>query len=64
MASGWGCQHLTAKGDEKEWCKLLKKKCKPNMKGCILHGRFTFSEPKLVEDETRKLKKRSDNPLG
>ena len=64
MASGWGCQHLTTNGDEKEWCKLLKKKCKPNMKGCILHGKFTFSEPNFQEDETRKVKNRSDNPLG
>jgi len=64
MASGWGCQHLTTNGDEKEWCKLLKKRCKPNVKGCILYNRFIFSEPELSKDETRKAKNRSDNPLG
>jgi hypothetical protein len=64
MSLGWGCQHLTTQGDEKEWCRLLKHKCKPNAKGCILYGKFTFSQPELLKDEDRKIKKRSDNPLG
>jgi hypothetical protein len=54
MSSGWGCQHLTKFKDEKEWCRLLKHKCDPNCKGCILHGRFLFSEPNISSDRVTK----------
>jgi len=64
MASGWGCQYLTKFENEKEWCRLLKKKCDPNCKGCILYGKFVFSEPFLPNEESRKVKNRSDNPLA
>jgi len=67
MSSGWGCQHLTTHNGEKEWCRLLKHKCKPGCNGCVLYGKFTFTEenlPSLEEQGERKLKERSDNPLG
>lgn len=39
--SGWGCPH-EYRGD----CMRVEgKPCDPGMKGCILYGRFTFSNP-------------------
>lgn len=64
MSSGWGCQYLTKFNEEKEWCRLLKHKCDPNCKGCVLYGKFTFSSPTLDIEEDRPVKSRSDNPLG
>ena len=38
--SGWGCPH-----DANGICqKVLKQKCNPGMKGCVLAGRFIFSD--------------------
>jgi hypothetical protein len=65
MSSGWGCQHLTKFEDEKEWCRLLKHKCAPGCQGCVLYGRFLFSEPTTPSNEAfkrRKMKQRSDSP--
>jgi hypothetical protein len=65
MASGWGCQYLTKNGDTIDWCKKLKHKCDPGCKGCILYG-SQFSTPQFLtldEEEPKKVKKRSDNPL-
>ena len=40
IMSGWGCPHEV---DRK--CQRVKdKKCEPGMKGCILAGRFIFSD--------------------
>ena len=65
MSSGWGCQHLTTYKEHKEWCRLLKHKCQPGCKGCVLYGRFTFTqENPPLDKEERKVKNRSDNPLG
>jgi len=67
MSSGWGCQHLTTFEEYKEWCRLLKKKCKPGCNGCVLYGKFFFTEENLPFNEKqddRKVKNRSDNPLG
>jgi hypothetical protein len=64
MSSGWGCQHLTTHKQEKDWCKLLKLKCDPNCKGCVLYGKFTFSTSMLNVEEDRPVKVRCDNPLG
>lgn len=37
--SGWGCPH-----EDKGVCtRLGGRPCDPGMKGCILHGRFRFS---------------------
>ena len=49
MSSGWGCQYLTTFEEHKEYCRLLKHKCEPGCKGCILsRGRnsdeFLFSQ--------------------
>jgi hypothetical protein len=63
MSSGWGCQYLTKNGIEEEWCRRLKHKCKPGCSGCILDGRFIFSNPDLPFNENRKPKNREDNPL-
>jgi hypothetical protein len=67
MSSGWGCQHLTTFEENKEWCRLLKHKCEPGCKGCVLYGKFLFTQENLAFDEfsePREVKKRSDNPLG
>jgi hypothetical protein len=38
--SGWGCPHET-----KGHCNRVKgKTCDPGMKGCVLFGRFVFSD--------------------
>jgi hypothetical protein len=37
----WGCPH-----EENGVCqKVNKLPCDPGMKGCVLHGRFAFSDP-------------------
>jgi len=67
VSSGWGCQHLTKYRDEKEWCRLLGHKCDPGCKGCVLYGVGIFTNEHTLSDqasEERKVKKRSDNPLG
>jgi len=66
MSTGWGCQHLTKNGEITEWCRLLKKTCSPGQHGCVLYGEFVFSDPNATvkKGEERKVKKRSDNPLG
>jgi len=39
--SGWGCPH-EINGE----CQRLKgRPCDPGMRGCVLHGRFVFSNP-------------------
>ena len=65
MASGWGCQFLSKNEDTIDWCRRLKHKCEPGCSGCIVYGSI-FVEPQflsLSENEERKVKKRSDNPL-
>ena len=66
MASGWGCQYLTiSEKGESDWCRKLKHKCNPGCKGCIIYG-SQFAEAEflsLQEDESKRVKKRSDNPL-
>ncbi len=67
MASGWGCQHLTKKGDNAEWCRLLERTCAPGQGGCVLYGEFLFSNPESTSRRAQKErppKKRSNNPLG
>ncbi len=39
MSGGWGCPH-----ENKNLCsKVLNRPCDPGMKGCVLAGRFVFS---------------------
>jgi len=64
MSSGWGCQFLGHHGDEKEWCLKLHHRCNPGCKGCIIAGQVAFSQPHISEEQARKVKKRSDNPLA
>lgn len=50
--SGWGCPH-----ELQGQCKRVKgSACDPGMKGCILFGRFTFS------DETKNRPPRQARP--
>lgn len=64
MSSGWGCQYLTTYEEHKEWCRLLKHKCEPGCKGCVLSKganseAFVFSQELLPSnDEERKIKNR------
>ncbi len=65
MASGWGCQYSCKHNGITDWCRKLKHKCDPGCKGCIIYG-STFVEPQFLslnENEERKVKRRSDNPL-
>lgn len=40
MSGGWGCPH-----DNKGQCEKVEgRPCDPGMKGCVLFGRFTFSD--------------------
>ena len=64
MASGWGCQYLGKNGEKKEWCMKLSHVCDPGCRGCIIYGKVEFSQPDISEEQERKVKKRSDNPLG
>jgi hypothetical protein len=63
MASGWGCQFMGTKGSDNEWCLKLHHHCKPGCKGCIIAGKVEFSQPSVTQEQERKVKKRSDNPL-
>ena len=39
--SGWGCEH-----EHRGTCRRLGgRPCDPGMKGCVLHGRFRFTNP-------------------
>ncbi len=64
MSSGWGCQYLTTSKESKEWCRLLKHKCEPGCKGCILSrgsnsDEFVFSQENLPShEEKREVKQR------
>jgi len=64
MAGGWGCQYMGNKGDLKEWCMKLEHPCDPGCRGCIIYGKVEFSQPQIDAEQERKVKKRSDNPLG
>jgi len=63
MASGWSCQYMGVHGDIKEWCMKLKHTCEPGCKGCVLYGDIVFSTPNIDEEQAKRVKKRSDNPL-
>jgi hypothetical protein len=56
MSGSWGCPH-----EVKERCSKIKNlPCDPGMKGCVLYGRFAFSNPdKNSPSIKRKLKAKS-----
>ncbi|MBK1690825.1 hypothetical protein [Ectothiorhodospira mobilis] len=55
--SGWGCPH-----ESKGRCgKLDGRPCEPGMKGCVLAGRFVFSDPS--KNTARALREKADEPL-
>ena len=66
MASGWGCQHQIVNDKREDWCRLLKHICQPGCKGCVLYGNGVFVTNEFLDSnrEDRRVKKRSDNPLG
>ena len=41
MSSAWGCPHEV----EGLCMKVKQLPCNPGMKGCVLYGRFAFSDP-------------------
>ena len=41
MSSAWGCPHEV----DGLCMKVKQKPCNPGMKGCVLYGRFAFSDP-------------------
>jgi hypothetical protein len=41
MSGGWGCPHEVNGRCQR----VLNRPCDPGMKGCVLFGRFTFSDP-------------------
>ena len=41
MSGGWGCPHEVNGRCQR----VLDRPCDPGMKGCVLFGRFTFSDP-------------------
>ena len=41
MSSAWGCPHEV----EGLCMKVKQRACNPGMKGCVLYGRFAFSDP-------------------
>ncbi len=41
MSGGWGCPHEV----NGRCLRVLDRPCDPGMKGCVLFGRFTFSDP-------------------
>ena len=66
MSSGWGCQYLGKNEKYDNWCMKLLHECDPGCRGCIIYGKVEFSTPNISSDEKekRKVKNRSDNPLG
>jgi hypothetical protein len=40
MSGGWGCPH----GVNGRCLRVLDRPCDPGMMGCVLFGRFTFSD--------------------
>jgi len=52
--SNWGCPHEV----DGKCLHVESRPCDPGMKGCVLSGRFLFSNPeKNRRSKTRKLKK-------
>lgn len=41
MSSAWGCPHEV----DGLCMKVKQRPCNPGMKGCVLYGRFAFSNP-------------------
>lgn len=41
MSSAWGCPHEI----DGLCMKVKQRPCNPGMKGCVLYGRFAFSDP-------------------
>lgn len=55
MSGGWGCPH-----EADNLCQRVeKRRCDPGMKGCILAGRFIFSD---TRKNTQAAKKKKQSP--
>ena len=59
--SGWGCPH-----EEDGKCgRVLGRDCDPGMRGCVLAGRFAFSNDEKNRSERQKQKlKKPEGPAG
>jgi hypothetical protein len=55
---------MGSKESEKEWCLKLHHHCNPGCKGCIISGQVEFTQPNISQEQKKKIKIRSDNPLG
>jgi hypothetical protein len=62
--SGWGCRHQV---DDR--CLLLRKECKPGIRGCVLHGKVRFiseverdAAEKVAKKKAKKAKKKIARP--
>lgn len=53
--SGWGCPH-----SHNDHCNLLKLPCEPGIKGCVLYGQFTFSDPTSPSNEAVERRREKD----
>ncbi len=53
MSSGWGCPHEASGHCQK----VEKRPCSPGMKGCVLAGRFIFSDDSKNTQAARRKKK-------
>ena len=52
MSGGWGCPH-----EANGLCqRVLNRPCDPGMKGCVLAGRFVFSNPDKNTDRVLRTK--------
>ena len=54
---------MGAKGYDTEWCLKLHHHSEPGCKECIIVGQVESAAPNMSEEQERKVKKRSDNPL-
>ena len=54
MSGGWGCPH-----ENKNRCtRVLDRPCDPGMKGCVLAGRFVFSDQQKNTASIKKKKQK------
>lgn len=58
--SGWGCVHES----EGKCGKVAGRPCDPGMKGCVLAGRFRFTNPSKNRTSNATFSVESENPHG
>ncbi len=58
MSGGWGCPHEV----DGRCQRVQGRECDPGMKGCVLHGRFLFSNPDKNTRGVQRRKGTADGP--